>query len=220
MKALLLTFLLALNVYADGIEQNCPVPSDIKVNAKYDIVCHDDWTSYMDSERKIPRMVFYSLTADKVLAKPLPRHNNFAIDPTFNKPQATPDDYKNSGYDRGHLYANSDADYTPASAVKSFYMTNTAPQTHTLNAGPWLQFEQKSRSLALKHGSVRVYAISVYSDHSKRIGSNVTVPDAFIKVICTSRCTTVLFPNNESKKYSYIHPSVFKQLTNKSLELK
>ena len=213
-----------LNAYAKDVGHNCPVPSDIKVNANYDTTCHYDWTSYMDSQAKIPVVVFYTITAEKVRKKNVQRPNASDFDPDPNYPaksQAKASDYINSGYDKGHLYSNNDANYSKASARSSFYMTNIAPQTHSLNAGPWLKFENKGQELATSYGSVNVYAISVYSKKSKKIKSGIVIPDSYIKILCIPKeCHIIHFPNDNSKRFTSINASTLKELTNNLVELK
>lgn len=57
-------------------------------------------------------------------------------------------DYTNSGYDRGHQVRSEERTWDVTDNKSTFMMTNIVPQTHDLNAGPWLDFEYYLQNLA------------------------------------------------------------------------
>lgn len=65
------------------------------------IVHHSGYSVSFNTDRKIPNWVAYELTAEEVTGTE-PRGNNFVPDPQIWQSPST-DDYKNSGYDRGHM---------------------------------------------------------------------------------------------------------------------
>ena len=62
-----------------------------------------------------------------------------------------------------------------------FYYSNMAPQTHSLNAGPWKTLETYSRKQAKKYDSVMVWCGSVSLSDS--VIGRVSVPDYCWKII-------------------------------------
>ena len=114
------------------------------------------------------------------------RSNRFIADPLCQLTQATDKDYRKSGYDRGHLSAAEDFDFSQTAMDQSFYYTNVCPQVPGLNRGEWKDLEAYSRSLAQKYGQVWVIT-GVYFDsytNYKTIGPNqIGVPSEFWKVI-------------------------------------
>lgn len=77
------------------------------------------------------------------------RQNNFNPDPTLPQGWYTvrPNDYRGSGYDRGHLVPSADRTKTEDDNSSTFLMTNIIPQTPELNRGAWNELEQYCREL-------------------------------------------------------------------------
>lgn len=68
-------------------------------------------------------------------------------------------DYTNSGYDRGHQVRSEERTWDVTDNKATFVMTNVVPQTHDLNAGPWLDFEYYLQSLA-QSSNKEIFVIS------------------------------------------------------------
>ncbi|HJZ58966.1 MAG TPA: DNA/RNA non-specific endonuclease, partial [Gemmataceae bacterium] len=66
--------------------------------------------------------------------------------------RATPRDYTNSGFDRGHLCPRSDRDATKEAATATFVMTNIVPQAPNLNQKGWNDLEVYCRDLVWRKG--------------------------------------------------------------------
>src|SRR5262249_4737399 len=65
--------------------------------------------------------------------------------------RVTPNEYNNSGFDRGHLCPRSDRTSSPEAARATFVMTNIVPQAPALNQHAWADFEDYCRELAKRH---------------------------------------------------------------------
>lgn len=90
----------------------------------------------------------------------------------------TPEDYTNSGYDRGHMVPAADAD-DPNEMSDTFYMTNMTPQLPSVNRVAWRMLEDRVRSTPFKYVITGAY----YGPNPKRIGKHgVPVPDMLYKV--------------------------------------
>jgi endonuclease G len=124
------------------------------------------------------------------------RSNRFTIDPELPSATNLGQDYKGSGYDRGHNMSAEDNACDSEGMKECFYYSNMFPQTHKLNAGIWERLEEQERAEAKQYDSVRVYIGSVGSIST--IGSdNVTVPAYCWKVIyANGKYEAYLFPNN------------------------
>ncbi len=97
---------------------------------------------------------------------------------------ASLDDYRRSGYDRGHMCPSADQKWSETAMHDCFALTNIAPQTGALNRGAWQTLEQKSRLWAKRDSALVIVAGPIFnSDEINVIGNGVRVPDAFFKVI-------------------------------------
>lgn len=89
-----------------------------------------------------PLWVTYKLTDYELPAMPVPRTNDFREDPRVLSRTALPEDYKNSGYDRGHLAPAADMGWSKKTMSESFYMSNMSPQVPDFNRGIWMHLEK------------------------------------------------------------------------------
>jgi endonuclease G len=138
---------------------------------------------------ELAEWVAYELTREEltVIAS---RSNNFRIDPSISTGSASPSDYYKSGYDRGHLAPAADMRFDYTAMSESFFMSNMAPQTASLNRGAWKYAEDETRRLAETYGRVWVVSGPVLLNAAgeradfKTIGENkVAVPEYFYKAL-------------------------------------
>ena len=132
------------------------------------------------------------------------RTNNFWQD-TDVAGCPSPYDYKNSGYDKGHLCPAADQKWSREAMLDCFVMTNMAPQEHALNAGAWQTLEKKERLWAERDSAIVIVAGPIYTDaDTARIGdTGVRVPSAFYKVLLapyveSPRAIGFIYPNMTS----------------------
>ncbi|MGD1903966.1 MAG: DNA/RNA non-specific endonuclease [Geitlerinemataceae cyanobacterium] len=91
-------------------------------------------------------------------------------------------DYRGSGYDRGHLVPSADRTSSAASNSQTFVMTNIIPQSRKNNRNTWRELEEYSRDLVAR--GYELYVIAGVYGGSKRIADgNVTVPSNTWKAI-------------------------------------
>lgn len=112
------------------------------------------------------------------------RANNFRPDPAVaNSPQL--DDYRNSGFDKGHMAPSGDMKHDFDAQSASFFLTNMSPQKHELNNGAWKKLEEKCRQWAVRDSALVIVCGPVLTDHlTRHIGaSHITVPDRYFKVV-------------------------------------
>lgn len=107
---------------------------------------------------------------------------NFRPDPALPKDwQIGPNDYRNSGYDRGHVCPSGDRTSSRADNDATFYMSNMLPQTAELNRAVWADFENALRAI-VRQGN-EVYVMAGGSGKKETIANGkVVVPQVCWKV--------------------------------------
>lgn len=125
--------------------------------------------------------------------------------------QIRPNDYRGSGYDRGHVCPSGDRTSSEADNDATFYMSNMLPQTAALNQHVWKSLEDYSRQLVDEGNELYVVAGGIGS--TGRIGrGKVNVPEQCWKIAvvlpagnkdlsrinANTRVIAVLMPNQES----------------------
>ncbi len=147
--------------------------------------------------------VAYELTPAEVGAN-LAREGNFREDPLVLTGSASLNDYRKSGYDRGHLAPVGDMNFDSVAMEESFYMSNISPQKRAFNGGIWSRLENQVRTWATEKGGLYVVTGPVLGQAKRSIGENqVTVPDFFYKVLLNER-------GNESRMIALVVPTTAK----------
>ncbi|MCR4939095.1 MAG: DNA/RNA non-specific endonuclease [Treponemataceae bacterium] len=133
-----------------------------------------------------PEWVAYTITPEKLI-KEAERSNSFKADPQISTGSATPDDYKGSGYDRGHLAPAADMAYSEITMKESFFMSNMSPQAPSFNRGIWNNLENDVRSIAADCDCLYVITGPVLEKPASEypsIGENkVSIPEFYYKVL-------------------------------------
>lgn len=131
-----------------------------------------------------PNYAAWTLTAAHTDGPNDRKGHKFAIDPAVPG-CATPEDYRRSGFDRGHMVPAADMKWDVRAMADCHFMTNISPQDNSLNSGAWSRLEGLERKWAKKYGRVVIVAGPVLSDRlSRSIGSTgVAVPERFFKVL-------------------------------------
>ena len=144
------------------------------------------YTVSYNRELKVPNWVAWELNRERLVERES-RTDKFLPDPDLPESEAvTTDDYKRSGWDRGHMCPAADNRWHWRAMQESFYMTNICPQHHNLNRGDWKELEDDCREWAEKEGRIYIACGPIfYKGKPRTIGREhkVAVPDAFFKVI-------------------------------------
>lgn len=154
-------------------------------STKSQVIEHAGYTVSYNEQRRNPNWVAYELTADEVDGTE-PRDSKFIPDPNVIGRQAVDDDYKHSGWDRGHLAPAADMKWSEQAMDESFYLSNISPQNSNLNRGVWKSIEELTRDNAHRYGEILVVTGPVFTDKKGLgyIGENrVLIPNAFYKVL-------------------------------------
>lgn len=133
----------------------------------------------------------------------------FEIDNAVRTGAASWRNYKNSGFDRGHLCPAGDRTYSKFAFDETFLTSNISPQEHEFNSGIWNTLEQKVRYWAGKYDGVFVVTGGVLKGKMRTIGNErVAVPNQFYKVLIDANSGNVkmiafLMPHKKSNEPLY-----------------
>lgn len=94
------------------------------------------------------------------------------------------DDYKGSGWSRGHMAPAGDMG-TPEGKAQSFSLANMVPQDPKQNGGPWSKIEEDTRKYVMRaRGDVYVITGPVFEPGAQTIGpGRVAVPSHVFKLV-------------------------------------
>ena len=128
------------------------------------------------------------------------------------------EDYKGSGYSRGHMAPAGDMN-TPTAMAQSFSLANMVPQNPQQNGGAWNKIEQDTRRYAQRaKGDVFVITGPVFTDAGPRIGRNgVKVPTYLYKLVydaATQRSWAHWQENREGETVS--RPITYRELVERT----
>lgn len=140
-------------------------------------------TSY-NSRTRCPNWVAWQITAEHADG-PYRRMRQFHEENEVAAPRATLDDYRGSGWTRGHMCPAGDNKWSRRAMYESFSLANVCPQNASLNNGLWNSVEMDCRKWARRYGEIYVVCGPLYLNREhERIGANaVAVPEAFFKVV-------------------------------------
>jgi endonuclease G len=177
MKKLLFVFALLVSapVFASPCDDKFPKSVEVKV-PNTTVLCNTFYATVFDEAHNA---AIFSTEIAQVKTDKVTRKNDFHADKRL-KNGPTPDDYSNSGYDRGHMTPAADAS-TDEQMSDTFLMTNMTPQEPTVNRTPWRLLEVRVRD-----GGPFEWVVTgaVYSYPAKTIGkNNVTVPVSYYKIV-------------------------------------
>lgn len=168
---------------------------------KCELISHSYFKLCYNEKDEQAQWVAYMLTSEMVSNNVCKRSDNFRPDPSVSTGSATLDDYKSSGYDRGHLCPAGDMSFDCIAMSETFYMSNMSPQFPSFNRGIWKSFEEKVRDWAGIYDTIYIITGPVLNEPIDSIGkNNVKVPKYFFKAIYrkTSKggtCIALVLPN-------------------------
>ncbi|WP_165782555.1 DNA/RNA non-specific endonuclease [Leptospira neocaledonica] len=172
---------------------NCPfgnpLATDPKRYGKIHIIHREGYTLGHSSKYRMAIWVCEEILSEELLGKAT-RRNHFKPEPLLSKGErAELSDYKNSGYDRGHLAAADNYRSDQRLNDESFYLSNVVPQDHSFNAGIWKKLEEQIRSWVKRYNRVIVITVPVYIDDKNQFprfiekNNDLTVPNHFFKIL-------------------------------------
>lgn len=169
------------------------------------VINHNYYSLSYSEPHEQAEWVAYELKKEHVVSANFDRPY-FEIDAQVKTGAAHWRNYKNSGYDRGHLCPAGDRRFTKEAYEETFLTSNITPQMHDFNSGVWNRLEQQSRRWAKEYDGIFIITGGVLTSSMAHIGSEqVTVPYAFYKIVFDRRGDTdtalaFLIPHEESDK--------------------
>ncbi|MGJ4747296.1 DNA/RNA non-specific endonuclease [Leptospira sp. SA-E8] len=187
-----------LSIDDPRIRHNCPLSLPVSLssvdNGISQIIEREGYTAGYSNFYKTALWVCEEITNEELVGN-AKRRNRFLPDLSVpQKYRAELSDYRNSGYDRGHLAAADNYKNDQRLNDETFFLSNISPQIHVFNAGIWKRLEQQIRDWVKLHGKIYVITGPLYLENShetlgslsqlKFIGKyKVGVPSHFYKIL-------------------------------------
>jgi len=168
-------------------------------------LCSDSFAVLYSGRSKTPLVVVERLNRQQVDDADEQRTNQFFPDPRLPASErAYLDDYKGSGFDRGHMSAAGNAP-TPNAMAQTFALSNMVPQNPTHNRRVWSKIEADTRKYTRRaSGDVFVYTGPLFDPGHETIGRNrVWVPTRIYKLVydqATQRAWAHVLPNSSEAR--------------------
>ena len=191
----------------DNIHYGYPGGKGIVLTKQFYVILFDTTTL-------VPEWVAYHLTKENLQGQ-ANRKDNFRPDPDLPEGKRSElEDYKKSGFDRGHMAPAADFKRSDEAMSETFFLSNMAPQQPKLNRGIWSKLEDQVRSLAETHGSIWIFTGPLYLDSldhriapKEHIGPhNVAVPTHFFKAILCEH------PDGQHEMYAFVMKNQLEKL--------
>lgn len=172
-------------------------------------LCFNGFVVLYSNKTKTPLYSASQLTTRRIqMGEVLKRVDSFHAESRLGEKSPNLSDYKNTGYDRGHLAPNADM-YNKTSQYDSFSLANIAPQAPKLNRGIWANLESNVRSQTKNKGESYIITGLLYKNERVKSLNGVLVPSHFYKAVYFPKQNTgsvyvaVNSNNSEIKKMTY-----------------
>lgn len=175
------TLLIMLAIAGSAVGQNMNyLPSKVGSNQ---ILTYTQFALSYNEKHEQPDWVAYELTGEEA-ATDRDRCNCFDADAAVTTGSASLEDYKGSGFDRGHMSPAADNNMSVQANKESFLLSNMSPQLSAFNSGIWADIEKWVRIQAEEYDTVWVATGPLFANNMGSIGPNeVTVPGYYYKVV-------------------------------------
>ncbi|GBQ13413.1 DNA/RNA non-specific endonuclease [Swaminathania salitolerans] len=169
--------------FLDGTQPRVSLPAP---QGRYVLLCNLDFAVLVSGTTHEPVWVAEHLTRQDVRAARHQVRQGVFHEETRQPPgdRAHLEDYRRSGFDRGHMMPSGDAP-TEVSQQQTFSLSNMVPQTPDLNRGLWAGVEKQVRDLAKSEGEIYVVTGPAYrTAHAATIGPDaLPVPTSTWKAV-------------------------------------
>jgi endonuclease G len=170
------------------------IPTGLPRGGSGELVQHRYLSLSYREDHEQAEWVAHEISRENLNQDQLEREDNFRPDPKVKTGSAAPNDYRSSGYDRGHLCPNGDLSFDKTAQQETFYMSNMSPQVRTFNGGIWRELEENVRDWARKHEHLYIVTGPVLTKRPLgTIGeeNEISVPVSYYKVVLTTKGKTV-----------------------------
>ncbi len=157
-------------------------------SATREAVSHLAFSLNYDHDHKNARWVAYELKPELLVNCAQRASHRFVVDIKLSERSANPDDYKQTGYDRGHLVPAGDMKWSEEVMRQSFITSNITPQSPVMNRGRWSMLETLVRAWAMESEQTLIVTGPVLNDYLEKLpGSSISIPDYHYKVILSKK---------------------------------
>ena len=170
----------------------------VKRTDDYGITFSLEW----DNSKVANRWTCYELHAGNALSG-ADRNDDFKADPEVAV-SPTLDDYRKSGFSRGHLCPSADRQCSKEQNKQTFFLTNMQPQYQSHNGGLWSRLETLVRDYATNDDYTALHCDTMYIVKAATITDKVTVNNEEVDGIYADRCI-----GNENHTHELIVPKYF-----------
>lgn len=198
--------------------QNTVLLGDLEIPKGGTPIQYNGYTLSYNTQYKQANWVAYTLDVEELNTKKTSRTNDFREDPKVDG--AHLEDYKNSGYDRGHLIPSADRTSSVELCSETFLLSNICPQENRFNSGLWLDAENAVRDAARKYKKIYVATGPVFTENMQTIGSccEIAVPEFFYKVVLAfdnsgeAHTIALLCPTKYKRQYLYLYATTVDEI--------
>lgn len=184
------------------------LPSEIRGS---DVYHYKNYSLSYNNDFEQADWVAYILERENLVKPWNDRNDNFRSDPMVSGGTAGLNDYRGSGYDRGHLVPAADMAYDAEAMDETFLFSNISPQSRNFNQGIWRELEEVTRGWAKKFKRLYVVTGPILTEDPKGyIGkeNDVAIPSAYFKVLLDlddpeQKAIAFLLPNEVSYEPLY-----------------
>jgi endonuclease G len=181
---------------------------------KISVVQRQGYTAAAEERWRIPAWVSYRIAKEYYVqgAPRFDRLTRFIKDPDLgDRFKVTHDHYTGSGFDRGHMAPHASMQGRDEKCItESYYLSNIAPQTSSLNKGIWQELEEKERYWAETFDVVWIVAGPIFDPDSgplrnitpkkRELKEKVAIPSHFFKILIRGtgrnlQALAFVFPN-------------------------
>ena len=213
----IITLLFALGFYVyDNSSEKVETPTNTTIqvynylpsSTTNQIIHHNFYSLSYNETFEQAEWVAYELNKEHI-SKSQHKRPYFELDPKVKTKSAHYNNFKNSGYNKGHLCPAGDRKFSEKAFNETFLTSNISPQTYEFNRGIWNRLEQKTRYWAEKYDKLYVITGGVLTNNLKTIGfEKVGVPNYFYKIILDYhtpelKVIAFLIPHRASEKGLY-----------------
>ncbi|MFA7667895.1 MAG: DNA/RNA non-specific endonuclease [Burkholderiaceae bacterium] len=164
-------------------------PPEVPAGPALRELCYDAFAILHNGRSKTPVFVAQRLNRQMLQrARNVSRNDRFFEEARLPvRERAALDDYRNSGYSRGHMAPAGDM-HTEAAMAQSFSLANMVPQDQRHNSGAWNKIENDTRNYVMRaKGDVYVFSGPVHIAAGATIGAGrVAKPGYLYKLVYDS----------------------------------
>uniref|UniRef100_A0A3Q3J1A8 Endonuclease domain-containing 1 protein-like n=1 Tax=Monopterus albus TaxID=43700 RepID=A0A3Q3J1A8_MONAL len=174
-----------------GILEN----GEIQDQNRYKVICqkYDNkkrFVTLYDTKNRIPVFSAYKYRGDDGrrpdvgwMIEPQLEENNGNMRAERLRNQASDQDYKNTNYDRGHLFPSSHA-FDISEKTSTFTLTNAVPQVPSFNQGSWSKMEDCVKCDLKKFCSAESYVVTGAVPGTEKLNNRVNIPSKLWSAFC------------------------------------